>query len=69
MMALFAMATKSTSSVLETKGKEREMRKLHSMTFSLLSLAMSWMLNGPSGWVGGEIGGEGGGEREGERSN
>ena len=52
MMALVAMATKSTSSVLETKGKEREMRRLHSMTFSLLSLAMSWMLNGPSGWVG-----------------
>ena len=35
------------------------------MTFSLLSLAMSWMLNGPSGWVGGEIGRE----RERERSN
>ena len=51
MMALVAMATKSTSSVLETKGKEQEMRRLHSMTFSLLSLAMNWMLNGPSGWV------------------
>ena len=47
------MATKSTLSVLEMKGKEQEMRRLHSMTFSLLSLAMSWMLNGPSG-VGGE---------------
>ena len=32
------------------------------MTFSLLSLAMSLMMNGPSGWVEGEIGRE----REGE---
>ena len=64
MMALVAMATKSTLSVLETKGKEREMRRLHSMTFSLLSLATSWMLNGPGGWVGGEIGREREGEGE-----
>ena len=36
------------------------------MTFSLLSLAMSWMLNGPSGWVGGKRGRERGGGRGGE---
>ena len=35
------------------------------ITFSLLSLAMSWMLNGPSGSVEGEIGRE----SERERSN
>ena len=54
---------------LETKGKERQKRRLHSMTFSLLSLAMSWMLNGPSGWVGGWRGREreGGRGRERER--
>ena len=66
MMALVAMATKSTSSVLEIKGKEREMWRLHSMTFSLLSLAMSWMLNGSSGGVRGREGGRGR-EGEGER--
>ena len=63
-MALVAMATKSTSSVLKTKGKEREMRRLHSMTFSLLSLAMSWMLNGPSGWVERKRRGEGRGREK-----
>ena len=47
MRALVAIATKSTSSVLETKGNERDTRRLHSMTFSLLSLAISWILNGP----------------------
>ena len=34
------------------------------MTFSLLSLAMSWMLNGPGGWV---LCREVASEREGER--
>lgn len=34
MMTRVANATRSTPSVLETKGKERETRTLHSMTFS-----------------------------------
>lgn len=34
MMTRVAKATRSTPSVLETKGKERETRTLHSMTFS-----------------------------------
>lgn len=34
MMTRVAKATRSTPSVLETKGKERDTRTLHSMTFS-----------------------------------
>lgn len=34
MMASVAMATRSTPRVLDTNGKERETRTLHSMTFS-----------------------------------
>ena len=39
MMTRVAKATRSTPSVLETKGKERETRTLHSMTFSWSSWA------------------------------
>lgn len=35
------------SRALETKGNVREARRLHSMTFTSLSRAMSWMLKGP----------------------
>ena len=31
----------------DTKGKLREARRLHSMTFMSLFLARNWMLNGP----------------------
>ena len=37
MMILVAMATMSWSSVLLTNGKERDTRRLHSITFSSLS--------------------------------
>ena len=46
-ITLVARATKSTSRVLETKGKERDTRTLHSITWRLFSLAMIWRLKGP----------------------
>ena len=33
--------------VLEMKGKDRDARRLHSMTFTSFSRAMNWMLTGP----------------------
>ena len=47
MIAATASSTKFIRDTLETKGKEREARRLHSMTLMALSLAMNWMLNGP----------------------
>ena len=41
------MAMKSKSRVLDTKGKDLETRRLHSITFNSLSLAISCMLKGP----------------------
>ena len=38
---------KSKSRVFETNGNDLETLRLHSMTFSSLSLAMSCMLKGP----------------------
>ena len=46
-IARVAKATKSKSRVLETKGKERETRRLTSITFSSLFFAISCMLKGP----------------------
>ena len=47
---LVARATKSTPSVLETKGKDRDTRTLHSITFKLFSLAIIWRFRGPDTW-------------------
>ena len=46
-MTLVAASMKLRLSTLDTKGKEREARRLHSMTMTRLSLARNWMLNGP----------------------
>jgi hypothetical protein len=46
-MTLAASVMKLASSVFETKGKVREARRLHSMTFTAFALASSWMLKGP----------------------
>ena len=46
-MAATAISMKFVLATLETKGKEREARRLHSMTLMSLSLAMNWMLKGP----------------------
>jgi hypothetical protein len=46
-MTLVARVMKFTSKVLEMKGKVLEARRLHSITFTMLSFASSWMLNGP----------------------
>mmetsp|Transcript_179 Transcript_179/g.289 ORF Transcript_179/g.289 Transcript_179/m.289 type:complete len:216 (-) Transcript_179:493-1140(-) len=46
-IARVAASMKLTPSTLEEKGKEREARRLHSMTLTAPSLAMSCMLNGP----------------------
>ena len=50
MMAATASSTKFVRATLDTKGKDREARRLHSMTLISLSLAMNWMLNGPVIW-------------------
>lgn len=42
MMILVANATRSTPSVLDTKGKERETRTLHSITFSWSSYGQNF---------------------------
>ena len=47
MMTRVARSMKLTLKIFETKGKERDARRLHSMTMMSLSLAMNWMLNGP----------------------
>src|SRR5512137_1214680 len=46
-MAFVASSIMFTRATLEQKGKDREARRLHSMTETLLSLAMNWMLKGP----------------------
>ncbi|CAN8025834.1 unnamed protein product, partial [Ixodes persulcatus] len=46
-MTCVARATKSQLSVLDTNGKERDTRRLHSITFSWLSSAVTAAMNGP----------------------
>ncbi len=46
-MTLVAASMKLRLSTLDTNGKEREARRLHSITITWLSLARNWMLNGP----------------------
>lgn len=53
MMILVASATRSTPSVLDTKGKERETRTLHSMTFSWSSLGKEHRIRPCAGQVSG----------------
>ena len=46
-MRRIASATKLLPVTLDTKGKLREARKLHSITLTALFLARNCMLNGP----------------------
>ena len=52
-MSLAAASMKSTPMVLEMKGKERDARRLHSITITSLPLQMNW------GAREGEVGAEG----------
>lgn len=51
MMTRVAKATRSTPSVLETKGKERETRTLHSITFSWSSWGREGLVRPSAGWA------------------
>ena len=46
-MTRVAVSMKLRFNIFDTKGNEREARRLHSMTFTVRSLARYWMLNGP----------------------
>ena len=46
-MIFVAVSMKLRFSTLDTNGKLREARKLHSMTFTSLLRARNWMLKGP----------------------
>ena len=46
-MMRVAVSMKLRFSTLETNGKLREARKLHSITFTSLLRARNWILNGP----------------------
>ena len=46
-MLFVAVSMKLRFSTLDTNGKLREARKLHSMTFTSLLRARNWMLKGP----------------------
>ena len=47
MIIRVARSMKLTLKIFEAKGKDRDARRLHSMTMMSLSRAMNWMLNGP----------------------
>lgn len=49
-MIRVASSMKFIFKTLLTKGKLREARRLHSMTFISLPLARYWMLKGPEMW-------------------
>jgi len=46
-MIYVAVSMKLRFRIFDTKGNEREARRLHSMTFTSRFLARNWMLNGP----------------------
>ena len=46
-MIFVAVSMKLRFRIFDTKGNEREARRLHSMTFTSRFLARNWMLKGP----------------------